>query len=622
MSRNRMSPLAGLVGATFAVSWASAGTAPLGVLENAPSVVLNMHVENRPWDFAISPDGLWAVVRTASWVLNGPPFPGKTYVIRLQSPYAVQSFNHEFSADFYTSDSVGLIDGWCATGSGLDYASNQFFPLQSATSSIPMNVTGAAADIVAVLDANNSHPLAVMRSSQGGVGVWDLLTGTALPGTSVPSFTNNGASGICWATSISDSVQATPTRYIAIANSDEGTCPTSIPQPWNHGFVGIASLDGTSLSVTHGFTCNPASCNYSPQTPASSWVHDVALTPNQSTAVVSGNRLLGVFNMSTGAKLFEALGSISPAPAPPSVSALPAISKRRNPFDRMTTDSVAATNSRAIVIGHNDAEGAGASCFTQNGQAKWRIALLKLRPPIEAVCYEDSASQPSTPSRAHDVALTPNGAFAFVTTRVGTYRVDMSSGIWPSPVPEPYYDGTDPLQVGGSQAFVTNSIACTNTKAVVIGRNISSNTPQAIVIDVNTDPQLSGAFSFVSLFQSAVPAPTLPVPKFSYIVPTDVLIDPSESFAIVRSMEMNQGYDPSPQQGVVYAQRYGRVSIIRLSDAALVVEFDQYGGLPFGASWGINHLAASADFAITGGEHSLSQGSQTSEGWVQIVKLR
>jgi hypothetical protein len=344
-------------------------------------------------------------------------------------------------------------------------------------------------------------------------------------------------------------------------------------------------------------------------------VHDVEITPNGTTGVVSGNGLWVVYRLSDGVERGRHISSTA--------SPLPFMRLRATPYAWMTTDSLVVTDTRALIVGST---GGATHCPPQTpptlDTSHWSMALVNLR-TLEDHVYNDSTTPTGTPSRAHDVAITPNRATAFVTTRTGTYHVNIGNATWPPPAPVAYLDSTDPLRFVGNSAFVTNSIACTNTRAVAIGRNTTSGIPQIVVIDANAPPGPTAILSTISMYQSPVPNPA---GKFSEVVPTDVVIDPSETYAIVRSFESNSSYaGPMPLPSGWTAISYGRISIVRLTDGQLVWEQDHQGAgsayQPFGAGWGLNHVAASADYAITGGENGVGQGF-VSAGWVQIVKLR
>jgi hypothetical protein len=293
------------------------------------------------------------------------------------------------------------------------------------------------------------------------------------------------------------------------------------------------------------------------------------------------------------------------------------------PYNRITVDSVETTNTRAVIIGTNGAEhNSGPSnnipapgCTGYFGDiGKWRIAVVNLRSnPISELIFDDptAATLPCRSTRAHDVAITPNGQWAVVTTQLGTCKIDLT--IWPPTAPQFYLDGTNPLLQNRPDAFVSDSVACTNTRAVVIGRHAVTGLPQVSIIDVNQPPNAWEAVTTFALSQSGTET----------ILPTDVVIEPSERYAFVRCKDI-QAID------LQRFRQYGRIAVVDLQANALVAEFDAaQAGSWLGSAWGLDQLEAASGYLITGGENAdyfftpNPPGQPTpppSEGWIEVLK--
>lgn len=557
---------------------------------NGTPVMVHYQTPEKPFDVDVSPDGEWAAVRTGSVLPGAQGYAGHLHLIHLAPPFPVTSYFQEMDVSFWGSEALRIFDDRLVSLAGAQGQSDAYVQLQDG---LPLSLSPAMSaigiDVDAAIQAATGHLVAVSRGWTG-LSATDLETSQPIPTYPVPVHSTNGTG--LYSSGISNAVRTTPARFIAIANSYLPDAPNQYP-----GWVGIGAL-GQMVGVTFGLGgCipNQSACNSTTQGLS---VHDVTLTPNQKYAIVSGNRSYGVYDMAGASELSNHwITGANPAAQP-----LPWVSFRTAAgiAAGMTTDSVESSNSRAVIVGHNNAPH-NTACPSGTDQARWRVAIINLR-TLDDVVYED-APVGCASSRAHDVAITPNGAYAFMTTRGGTYRIDLNSA-WPTRPPDPYWDGTDPLDTSFGSAFVADSIVCTNTRAVAIGRNISTFTPQAIVINVNLSPDLSGAYTFVELGQS----------NSSKIVPTDVVIDPSEQFAVVRSTDV---------AGPPSINKYGRISVINLSTGTLVGEWDHTSfstppfTIDFGAAWGVDHVEATAEYAITAGEDV----SGNVGGWFQVLKL-
>lgn len=589
--------------------------------------MLDIPTQQRPIDCAISPDGRYGIVRTGSW--HQTISDGRIYVIDLQhtpSPAVVVDAPQPYSMFFYSSRALDFVEDYCISLGGYDPSGNavsgffQLGPLHlppNQSFSLTNLPSGAGYDAASTFDLVNGKP--IIGAATLGASFLQVSPLRGVFSDSVPNFTDSSGyiSGV--GTGLSDMFNVVADKFIVLknyVNPSSGSGGVAL----NHGFVGLGRLSpiaqppGTSNSYVFSSLTGPSVCNcvnaYCQTPQYNRAVHDVALTPNGRFAIVSGFQLYGVYDMVTLQEVFSAQRdpvTFWSASQPQ----LPEVGFYASPFMRVTSDSVEATNSRAVIVG--GVWPAGAPCTVSAKEAStWRVAILNLRTKEDVTFQGPTPSSACDGAAASDVAVTPNGQWAIMSTRNGAYRITLGTTVWPPPAPEPYNDGTDSLDVNGSSAFVSDSVVCTNTRAVVIGRDVSTGVPQAMLIDLNQSP------SSVTAATKIVFAPEFDSQnQVVRITPTDVMIDPSEKYAIVRVS----------QSDGVFGGNYGRIVVIDISAASVVAQFH----VPFtaanpvdrfGAGFALDQLACTKDHILSIGESAQAQTSLTSFGRIQVVKLQ
>jgi hypothetical protein len=586
-------------------------------------LVLDIPTQQRPIDCAISPDGRYGVVRTGSW--HQSISDGRIYVIDLQhtpSPAVVVDAPQPYSMFFYSSRALDFVEDYCISLGGYDPNGNaisghfklgpQYLP-PNQPFTLSNSLGGQAQDVCTTFDLATGFPIGAAAGI--GLACAQLKTGPGLATSQVPLFSD--ASGLIpgWGTRLSDSIKVVGNKFIRLENYvNPGFGPGF--SVLNHGFVGLGRIDlNTGVQYAFSASFGPSDCVSNPLpgnycgcigstclAPAHNRaVHDVTLTPDGRLAVVSGFQLYGVYDMTT-------LQEVVSAQRDPitqwsgSQPQLPEVGFYANPFMRVTCDSVEATNTRAVIVG---GVWPGPSCGS--GSAKelsaWRVAILNLRSK-EDVTFEG----PMPPngscdgSAASDVAITPNGQWAIMSTRNGAYRIALGGAGWPPPAPEPYTDGIDSLDVNGSSAFVSDAVACTNTRAVVVGRHFASGQPQVLVIDPNQTPGSPSS----TIGKIDIPEPVNPLGTPYRLVPTDVEIDPTERWAVVRCAASD------------LSAKFGSISVIDLATGNAVGHFQS---VAIGFGFALEQVCVSKDFALVVGEDGQPGFSPVSSGRIQVIKL-
>ncbi len=590
--------------------------------------MLDIPTQQRPIDCAISPDGRYGIVRTGSW--HQTISDGRIYVIDLQhtpSPAVVVDAPQPYSMFFYSSRALAFVDDYGISLGGYDPNGNavsgffQLGPLHlppNQNFSLTNLPSGAGYDVASTFDLASGKPIIGVATIGASFLQVSLLQGVF--SDSVPYFTDSAGYIPGVGTGLSDMFKVVADKFIVLknyVNPSSGSGGVVL----NHGFVGLGRLStiaqppGTSNSYVFSSGTGPSVCscvNSFCQTPQyKRAVHDVALTPNGRFAIVSGFQLYGVYDMVTLQEVFSAQRdpvTFWSASQPQ----LPEVGFYASPFMRVTCDSVEATNSRAVIVG--GVWPAGAPCTVSAREAStWRVAILNLRTKEDITFEGPTPSSACDGAAASDVAVTPNGQWAIMSTRNGAYRITLGTTAWPPPAPEPYNDGTDSLDVNGSSAFVSDSVACTNTRAVVIGRDVSSGAPQALLIDPNQAPSAGTAATKI-VFSPEFDGQSPPQPV--RLTPTDVVIDPSEKYAIVRITQSN---------GAI-GGNYVRIVVIDLALASVVAQFHEpfvTSNLParFGAGFALEQVVCTKDHALSIGEGAQAVNSTTSSGRIQVVKF-
>lgn len=542
-------------------------------------MIANHTIAGNPLDLAISSDETIAVVRTntAEYFLDlqsaGAP-------IVLITPHVSDPLNAGSEARI--SKLVGVIENRAVVGGYVNQALAVTTPgvktfewppaqelVQPPTIFMPgtvdvevgyMPVTG---DAIGVLRHDIGHG--------GQVSLRDMKTGASIPG----GFSGANSSQLCVGApgsldGLIHALRLTSNRVIAITNQDEPHSPNG-PGLVERGVVtiGHVGVQPAGWPKRHVFTpCGqPLSNGYE-------LVHDVATSPNGLIGVVSGTQVIGVYNLRTGAEIQVLQGASLPTPnflAP----------------HRVTTGaSVAVTNQRAVVIGNNHTHNGLAGPILPGDPFEFRIAVLDTTQPapLPSVVINASTLGIPTPARVHQVAVTPNGSKAIVTTRAGTLVFDLTQPVTVSPLsPVPALVGaTDPLGFTDT-SFVADSVACTDAHAVVVGRG----------------PGAQAQIEIIQLLSPTLASTVIAVGLPSQLVPTDVAISPDGSKALVRSRR-----HASASGGL------SRLTVISLATATVLLDIDAALGNDLGTTGGLDHVVA-------GNGRAVSVGS----GKVQVLQL-
>lgn len=452
-------------------------------------------------------------------------------------------------------------------------------------------------DVVAVLQASTGVPLGIVKHHSAPLSAYDLTTGLGVSvGGNAPQFDNTVP--IDWGNPkfMSDSVQATSSRAIGLTNRTiDGA----------DGYVGIVDLTGTLTAQTFGFSCAPYTVC---QTHPAETVHDVAVTPDGVHGIVSGNGVFGVYKLNTMTEAYKVINHVD----------LPHMKFVTGPLSRVVIDSVEATNRRAVIIG-KDLQNS-VDMFVPNfpmDTAKWRVTIVDLRASqtgYSHVSFTDNSA--NIYSRAHDVAITPSGAMAVVTTRAETLLIGLTDQLQLIQ-PKAVVTGADPLEYPTGTAYsalVSDSVAVTNTQAVVIGRTLQPSSRARIAVINLRAPPPAGAlttFDFVD-----VPNP---VAQRETWLPTDVVIDPSGQHAIVRLVDVTLNTLVTPP--VLMFPTRGRLVVIDL--VALQITLDQTSAPGFspstlGMAQGYDQVECSLTSIVTAGADMSTQ----SAGWWQVLTLQ
>jgi hypothetical protein len=429
---------------------------------------------------------------------------------------------------------------------------------------------GFATDVVVGSAPVNMTPLGITRNEWADVEFYNLTTGAAW----IPAVTPASTSGLCgWFGSgigMSDSLKFTANRIAVLTNQMEPQTQGPMGAP-PRGYLSVLHIgvQPAGWPKENGFT----PCGFSPPN-GHELVHDLATTPDEELVVVSGTRVIGLYSLKTGAPVHVIQNATLPTP-----------NFKYIPLSLLTADSVEVTNSRAVIIG-NDHAYAGIQLPEpvppSTDPVGFRIALMQLRPPYTHVVFDTAMLGLTAPARVHDVAITPNGSKAVVTTRAGTLVLDLTSPITttpPGPFPALAPTVADPLNFNGN-VVVSDSVACTDTFAVVIGR------------DQQMAPQ--GMVQIIDLTSPALTVKTVNLGNPGDWIPTDVTMTPDGTKALVRSLRPGVTTD-------------GRITVIDVVQGVPIydVSSSPVGASDLGNTSGCDHVEATNEFAISAGINRL-----------------
>ncbi len=542
-------------------------------------MIANHAILGNPLDLAISSDETIAVVRTNT----------REYFLDLQSPGAPIVLITPHVSDPLTAGNetrisklVGVNEDRAIVGGYVNQAFSAttpdikafaWPPAQELPQPLSIFMPGTVDVAVGAMPVTGD-PIAALRLDMGHggfVSLCDMKTGASIPGV----FTGASSSQLCVGApgaldGLINALRLTPNRIITITNQDDPHSPNG-PGLVERGVVtiGHVGVQPAGWPKLHDFTpCGQPLAN------GYELVHDVATSPNGLIGVVSGTQVIGVYNLRTGAEIQVLQGASLPTPnflAP----------------HRVTTGaSVAVTNQRAVVIGNDHTHNGLPGPILPGDPFEFRIAVLDTAQPapLDWVVISASTLGIPTPARAHQVAVTPNGSKAIVTTRAGTLVFDLTQPVSASPLsPIPALVGsTDPLSFTDT-SFVADSVACTDAYAVVVGRG----------------PGAQAQVEIIQLLSPTLASIVVSVGLPSQLVPTDVAISPDGSKAVVRS-----------RRHALAPGAPSRLSVISLATATVLVDIDAALGADLGATAGL-------DYVVAGNGRAVSVGS----GRVQVLQL-
>jgi hypothetical protein len=276
------------------------------------------------------------------------------------------------------------------------------------------------------------------------------------------------------------------------------------------------------------------------------------------------------------------------------------------PYSRTTVDSVEASETRAVIVGKDVRNNPVQDPPPPAPDAgRWRVTVVDLPVAQSGYTHVSFADTGTVPSRAHDVAITPNGAKAIVTTRLDTLVFDLTVPMH-AVAPIPYVTAADPLQYApntSNAAFVSDSVATTDTKAVVIGRALPASTFAAnvAVIDLLASPGPAAITTF-----------TFPDGGFWWL-PTDVAINGVGQYVLIRMVDLSTTSNNSR----------GRLVAIDLSTSQVTLDVQSAAPLnpsTLGMAQGFDQLECSFTRVFTAGERFNTAFAQIA--WTQVLSFQ
>ncbi len=441
-------------------------------------------------------------------------------------------------------------------------------------------------------------PVGAVRHRYGGVSLWDLTTGLPLAPQASYQLPDITVSGCILPSSVAgevrgtaDCIALTAGRIVSIANEwDPNQIATYRHFYW--GAVGIAEFQGQpGWPKTFMTQPDPPQCPQpqDPQVLWYHWVHDLAVSPDGVRAAVSGTDWIGVYNINRGLQIGVRMGTSYPTPS------------FYGSQSRQTLDSVEMTNDRVVVIGNAfrfqhpyDGPNYGNNP-PPNDNESFEICVLALRGDTidDERVWTTNMLVPNLPfparARACDLTITPNQSRAIVSTRRATIVFDLTDK--PSTMtPQVLLTTADPLTFTTGTAFPSDVVACTDMRAVVIGRRPKPSNPAI----------LEGVIDVLDLVpaQPVPPAPPVLASILSTVVigdshiPTDVVITPDGSRAIVRSA------NPNVIDTDVNASR---LTVVELLGGTVEFQTDASHGA-LGVARGVDHLECDNKWVVTAGE--------------------
>ena len=398
--------------------------------------------------------------------------------------------------------------------------------------------------------------VAVVRGHAPGSDVTDGLTfvstttGFALPKSSCDS--NAGEGGYFYGPfpydyQPSDSLQVTNSRAILIGSRDTDTNGLQ-----DMTFIDVLAIDVAATQPV--ITCLAHHEEGSTTVPGqiAGWTNDVALTPDESLAIVNSSNWIHVIDLATGA-ISQSFNIGTPPWNGPG-------------FAGDSVDSVAATNDTAIVTTTRYGLISGQNSFTRT----W-VYLLDLsgaNPPYE---HELTGSLPTTEKDfwPHDVVITPNGQYGIVTANnaVAVYDLAQRTFLARHMLTTGTYDGrrrffsdiVDSVEATDEWfvTIATDQFLNSMPASCGLGTQIESNYWIADVFELppNSSPDMTPRRTFRlrddPLVGTSTCGPTYAGLEMISDKPHDLAIDDSEALAVIRTANFNlvlTGLDePDPQ---------------------------------------------------------------------------
>jgi WD40 repeat protein len=571
-------------------------------------MVANWAVDGLPIDLKISPDETFAVVRTAS---VGTAVTGYTYLLDLTLPGAPIQLVAAHPAGWNSSDFVEILDDYAVTSTwiGTGSTSRDLMIVPKTATSLAQvtidNTLGNTPDVAVAYHATQLTSFAAVRGD-GNVSLWDLATGTR---TQTDYFAvlpcgGGGSGGV--AIGCSDSIVMSGSRYATITNYQYPLSQFGIEKS-SAIVIGAVAGSGANFPRTHQLTGSP---NTNPPCTAQPYLlHDLVMTPDGRFTAVGGSRVLAV--------LRNRDGTLSDLQANPD---LPTPRFVVSPTEWQTTDSIEATNRRIVFIGNEAPFSESPVPSATVDMDTFRVTIGDVDQPTPSYWHyrpADVGLSANTPSRVHDLAISPNGSRAAVTTRAGLLVFDLTAPIGTShapPAPPLFFpNAPDPLRFGmnippasnfestSNAVFCSDSAACTDGAAVAIGRNRSTPpSGEVFVLDLTSGSMITFGLG-------------------ADHIPTDLSITADGTMVAVRSIH---------RLGNVAANA-SRITVLSLPSGALLANFSSAAPLPstdIGHALGRDQIECSNYFALSAGENlPVTWTAPTASGytgWVQVVRLR
>jgi hypothetical protein len=416
--------------------------------------VVEGSVDVLPLDLAVSPDGIFAVVRGTQDSAAVPPdivsFWELSAGIRFfatgcTSGWAGGTAEREFSDLVGATNSRAITIG-SNSSTGIGAHNQTFIDVMAIDTTIDppaascvnnLLIPGGTASTMAG-DANDvaiswNGAYAVV-SHRNWIHVISMASGAVAAAFNIGA----NAAGPCSPDGAVDSVAATRTRAIVTTNRFVQN---------NRTWVYIVSLAQSPPVILLETVIGNG------QAQDDQHPHDVAVTPDGSRAVVASNGVVALFDLTAG----TLLGFVEDDNA-------------RRDWDTLR-DSVEinSTGTRAVVICDNNAQGPLPRPFD------WRVQVFDITQATLGAALATYDDDPQVPDMAHDLAITPDGNQAVV--RAGKDILLVSNLTTPPATQTNIVSTGDPLR---GEVFCSDSIVTTNETAVTIGTD-GLPTPQGIV---------------------------------------------------------------------------------------------------------------------------------------------